>query len=137
MIIATVNEILGADGDVSAFVVDRIYPEELPEAPTYPALVVTKVGGQGQYDMNGDAGLEFARVQVDVYARGYAEMEAIRTAVRRLLSGYRTPAGSGDPCQIQATFCINDFDLPVATVLRSGPRLRRRCLEFNIWNTEV
>lgn len=137
MIIAVLNGILAADGDVAGFVGDRIYPVELPEAPTFPAITTTLVSSPGVYDLEGDAGLQMSRVQVDVYARGYAEMETLKTAVRRLLSGYRTPAGSGDPCQIQGTFCINDFDLPVATVLRAGPRLRRRCLEFNVWNTEV
>jgi hypothetical protein len=135
VIITVFNGIL-ADA-LAALVDDRVYPVELPEGPTYPAIVTQLVGALPQADMNGEAGVQMSRIQVDVYGRGYAEVEAIALAVRRLLHVYRTPPGSGDPCQIQGAFCINDFDLSVATSLRAGPRVRRRCLEFNVWNTEV
>lgn len=135
-IVETVRLVLGEDGAVDALVDDRIYPEELPDAPTYPAIVLTKATGQGSYDLQGDVGLESARVQVDCYAESYAAMVDLRLAVRRRLSGFKGGPASA-PCRIQSSFCINDTDLPEPDTVRAGPRLRRRMLEFQIWNTEV
>lgn len=135
-IVETVRIVLGENAGCEAIFDDRIYPEELPDAPTYPAIVITKATGQGSYDMQGDVGLEAGRVQVDVYAEGYAAMVDAKTAVRRCLSGFKGGPASA-PCSIQSSFCINDTDLPDPDTVRAGPRLRRRMLEFQIWNTEV
>lgn len=117
---------------------DRGYPLELPQAPTFPAFVVWKPAGPREYDLQGDAGLEAARVQIDCYAEGYAHVVALATRITRFLSGYQGgPADSGGTCSIQGAFCINDFDMPDSTADRAGPKLRHRVLEFKVWNTEI
>lgn len=138
MIIAGVVDLLKNDAGVAAIIGDRAYPVQLPDAATFPACVVTKASGQGNYDLGGDVGLEDCRVQIDCYsADGYAAAVKLKKAVRDLLSGYQGSAGSGGPCAIQGAFCINDLDLTDPATERAGPRLRRRMLEFRIWNTEV
>lgn len=138
MIIEVVKRILEADGPIFAALAERIYPVQLPDAPTFPAAVLTKAAGLGEYDMEGDVGVERARVQVDIYhAGGYAACVALKTLVRRRLSGFKGSIDSGLPCQVQAMFCINDFDLTEPATERAGPRLRRRTLEFTIWSQEV
>lgn len=138
MIVETLSELLMADPAVSAIVADRIYPRTLPDGATFPALVITKVSGLGAYTNDGDTGLEAARVQIDCYsADGASAVIELRTAVRRKLSGFRGGPASGSPCAIGSCFCTNDIDLSAPETERSGPRLRRRMLEFQIWNREV
>lgn len=138
MIIETLAAILGADPDVAAIVGDRIYPVTMPDAPTYDLIVLTKASGVGNYDLVGDVGVEGARVQVDCHSdKGASACIALKTAVRRALSGYRGGPTSSEPCAIQGIFCINDFDLTEPATERAGPRVRRRTLEFNIWSQEV
>jgi len=138
MIISTLVQILMADTGVASFVDDRVYPVSLPDAPTYPALVVTKIFGGGQYDLMGDIGIEDARIQIDCYSdAGIQSVIELSTAVRTLLSAYTGGIDSGNPCAIIRATVINDLDLSEESTERSGPRLRRRVLEFHVWNKEV
>jgi len=131
---AVIQILLGATS-VQAIAGDRVFPSQLPDAVTYPAVVVQRAGGAPEYDMRGEAGIGVSRVQVDCYAESYAQMVDLKRAVRALLSGYQGPAG-GLACRITASFCINDLDLPVGETERAGPRVRRRMLEFRIWSKE-
>lgn len=115
----------------------RIYPADLPDAPTYPAVVVSKASGVETYAMpKRRVGLEQSRIQVDVYGGdGYAAMLQVKTWVKDRLSGF-SGGIEGEPCQIDSSFCINDEDFPEPQSERAGPRLRRRLLEFAIWHRE-
>lgn len=138
MIVEALAELLMADPAVSALVGDRIFPRLLPDGATFPAIVITKVSGGGTYTNGGDTGLETARVQIDCYsADGASAVIELKTAVRRKLSGFRGGPASGSPCAIASSFCTNDVDLTAPETERSGPRLKRRMLEFSIWNREV
>jgi hypothetical protein len=137
MIIETVVQLLQTQSAIAGLVGDRVYPLEAPDAATFPLIVVSKGSGVGQYDLDGDAGLEDARVSIDIYGVVYDEVLAIRQAVRRYLSGKAQAAVSGNPCAIQGAFCINDSDMTESATDRAGPKLRRRNLEFRIWNTEI
>lgn len=137
MIVETIVELLKAQPTIAVLVGDRIFPAELPDATEFPAIVVCKPSGVGEYTLDGDAGLENALVQVDSYGVGYALVVDVKTAVRRYLSGKGFPAVSGNPCAIQGAFCINDSDMSDSAFERAGPRLRRRMLVFRVWNTEI
>ena len=137
MIVETIKQLLEESAQVTAIVQDRIFPRFIPDAVAFPALVITKATGIGSYDLQGDVGLEAARIQVDCYALGAAEVIELRTVVRRLLSGFSGGAASGSPCAIASCFCINDVDLSDPSTERAGPRLKRRMLEFNVWNREL
>lgn len=134
----TVLDLLKADGAIAAAAIGGIHPGQLPDAPEYPAVIVAKPFGAGEYDLEGDVGVEDARVQIDVIAKGQAEADALASLIRRFLSGYRsTDANSAGHCAIQSATCINDFDLTETGTERGGPRLKRRVLEFRVWNMEV
>ena len=139
MIVQAIVNLLKADTDVAAIVGAHVYARLMPDAPTFPNIVVTKVSGQGSYDLQGDIGLEASRVQVDVYdISGYAACVALKTAVRRRLSGYRGPApGDGGGCSLQSVLVINDLDIAEPSSERAGPRLWRRMIEFEIWSREI
>lgn len=137
MIIQRIVELLLQTPEIKALVDDRIYPVEWPAAPTYPLIIVQRAGGKGLTTMRGDAGIEEARVQVEVYTdRGYVALVSITTAVRRLLHGYK--GGPRDaPCCIDRSALIGMMDLPANEVQQAGPRLRRRCLDFSVWSKEI
>lgn len=137
MIVETFINLMLEDTAITAIVGDRIYPRMLPDAAKFPAIVVTKATGVGSYDLQGDVGLEAARVQVDVYDTAAGKVIALRTLVRRLFSGFKGGTASGSPCAIASSFCINDLDLSDPSTERAGPRLKRRMLEFNVWNREL
>lgn len=136
-VVQTVRNILIRDAGVAAILDDRVFPNGLPDATDFPAAVVTKATTLGNYDNAGDVGVEEARVQVDCYAVSAGAVHKLRKNVRRTLSGFRGGPQSGDPCAIQACFVINELDLTEPITERAGPRLRRRMIEFRVWNTEV
>lgn len=137
MIVEAVIELLLADPATAALVSNRIFPRFMPDGVTFPALVVTKATGIGSYDLAGDAGVEDARVQVDCYSdQGEGSVIGLRNAVRRLLSGFKGGPTSS-PCSIVSSFVINDLDLSEPNSERTGPRLKRRMIEFRIWNREL
>jgi hypothetical protein len=134
----TIVQLLIETPEVSAIVGDRVYSPKAPDGADFPLIIVGKAGATGQYDMEGDAGIENARVQVDCYsADGQAAVLVLKSAVRRKLSGFKGGLASGNPCSIDSSFLINDFDNSEPNTERTGPRLRRRTLEFNIWHREL
>ena len=139
MIIETLRAVLLEDAAIAAAFGDRIYPDEAPDAPTYPLVVLTKVVGVEGYDLNGRAGFEDARVQADVYSeRGASDVIVKKQLVKDRLSGFTGgPATTSPSCAIDRCLCINDFASPERSTERAGPRLRRRILEFRVWNREV
>lgn len=137
MIVTRVRELLLEQAPIVAIVGDRVYPVTWPDAPEFPLIILQRATGLGETDMQGEAGIESVRLQVDVYSdRGYSECETLALLVRRLLHGMKGGPISA-PCAIDRSACINDADQPVPETERAGPRLRRRMLEFSIWNREV
>lgn len=137
MIVQRVRELLLEQLDLVAVIGNRIYPMTWPDAPEFPLIVLQKITGLGETDMQGEAGIESDRVQADVYTDGgYEELTAIKGIVRRTLHGFKGGPATA-PCVIDYSACINDADQPVPDAERAGPRLRRRMLEFRIWNREV
>lgn len=137
MIVQRFVELIGADPDIRTLVDDRVYPVDWPDAPTYPLVIVQRVAGRGLTTLKGEAGIEEARIQVDVYSdAGYAKTVALAGLIRKLLHGFKggPPAA---PCAIDRCAVINMMDLPVNEVKQAGPRLRRRCLEFSVWSKEI
>lgn len=138
MIVETVVQILLATTEVSDLVGRRVFPKQLPDATDYPAIVVTKVSGLPSYANGEESGLDNARLQIDCYSdKGESASVALRTAVRHRLSALKNFRVSGLPCAIDSSRLINDTDMSEAGTERAGPRLRRRMLEFVIFNKEL
>lgn len=137
MIVQRVRELFLENLDIIAMVGNRIYPVEWPDAPEFPLIILQKATGMGETDMQGEAGIESCRVQVDYYTdKGYEQLAAGALVIRRQLHGFKGGPTTA-PCVIDRSACINDGDQPVPSTERAGPRLRRRMLEFRIWNREV
>lgn len=140
MIVQVIRDILLDSASVTSLVGQRIYPVEFPEGPTFPAIIITKVHEPGQYDMQGDAGIARARIQIDCYAKPYTLAVSVKQAVRAVMSGFplTSPPPSTSACTIDSCMVENDMDLPVPAFQGGGPRhLRRRMLELIVWHKEI
>ncbi|AGH31366.1 hypothetical protein TVVG_00017 [Tetraselmis viridis virus SI1] len=131
-VIIVIQNAMAADSGILGLMggEDRIYPIQAPDAPDYPYVVLTRISGMEETDFEGDTGTEEARVQIDCYALGYADMVELKDAVRDFMVQRPPP---GPPCVIDMARCINDRDLANPGTERAGPRIRRRLLEFSVW----
>lgn len=140
-VVSIIRDLLIADPTVFGIVADRVYPMQMPDAPTFPLVVIFRVGGATEYDLQGDAGIEQARVQIDMYTdAGYTALDTLRKAVRAVISGYPQNLVTPDPssCVVDSIMIFNDQDLPTQEFEAAGPdRLRRRMLEVYVWNRDL
>lgn len=137
MIVQRIRELMLEDPGIKTATDSRVYPVEWPDAPTFPLVILQRVAGRGLTTMRGEAGIEEARIQIDVYSdQGYAKTVALGQRIRRLLHGFKGgPIGA--PCAIDRCSVIGMMDLPANDVKQAGPRLRRRCLELSVWSKEI
>lgn len=106
---AAILALLQASSGLVALVGDRIYPDQLPETPQFPALTFRKVGGGGKRGATSNPGLMHASVQVSVWARSRPETVAMVTQVRKGLDRKRKIIAGGVP--VDDCFYESDVDL--------------------------
>lgn len=76
------------DAAIAALVVARVYPLRLPQKPTLPAIVLTRVSGVRYQPLRGQASLARPRFQVDAWASTHDGATALGALCRRRLEGY-------------------------------------------------
>ena len=64
---------------------DRVYPLLMPQNPTLPAVVYTRVGNTPQYTLDCPATLDQHLFQFDAYAETYLEAVTLADQVRTAL----------------------------------------------------
>jgi hypothetical protein len=113
----------------------RLYPIDFPDAPTYPAALYMVPSRLHHYHHGGSSNLKKARVQFDAYGETWDEVVQLGDSIIAILGGYRgmVPVDGGDPVEVQAIFCTIDRDATESGTRTSGPRVRRRLLEFTVW----
>ena len=67
----------------------RVWGQQVPQRPTYPALIVTWIDAPRDYHLDGQADLVFGTVQIDCLAESLDAANTLADAVRMALSGYR------------------------------------------------
>jgi len=97
-----------------ALISDRVYPNLLPQEPTYPAISYRRVTADRPHAMGVDAGVVFARFQFDVWDEddeagdaGYDSAKAVAEQVRLALQRWRTTADT----IVQDTLFLTEQDL--------------------------
>ncbi len=105
---AAILALLQASSGLVALVGDRIYPDQLPDEPQYPALTFQKVGGGSARGAVKNPGLEHASFQVSTWARSRLEVVAITPLVRKALDRKRKVVVAGVP--IDDCFYEDDID---------------------------
>lgn len=106
-------EALRDGANTSALVAGRVYPGEMPQNVTLPAVLYFRVSGPRIYSHQGSSGLDDARVQVEAWAATYDGAQVLATAVRKDLeaAGYRL---------------VQQMDLPILPETRT----RRVVMDF-------
>ena len=99
---------LSGDSDVSGLVSTRIYPVNLPQKPTYPAIVYTRISGERTYSFDGASGLTSQRFQIDSFASTYSGAKDLSNKIRSAINGFR---GTVSGIFVQGIFLENDSDI--------------------------
>jgi len=124
-VMQAVQDHLAADAGVSALVSTRIYPQILPQNPTYPALIYQQITESPEPAMGSDTGLVAITVQVDSYATTYSGAKALAAAVRSALNRHR---GTVSTVDIADVFLENTLDLYESEVQK-----RRVSQDYRVW----
>lgn len=85
----------------------RIYPLELPQGPTYPAIVYRQVSTRPLMYHGGASGLRFKGFQFDCYGSTYNQAATTASALRTVLNGYQ---GTMDSVEVEAVLLQNESD---------------------------
>lgn len=78
-------QLLTADANVSALVAGRIYPLRLGQGAALPAIAYQKISEPQTGRIRACALPRVARVQISLFARTYAELDALDAAVQGAL----------------------------------------------------
>lgn len=114
-----------ADTVIAALVGTRMYPQVLPQNPTYPAITYTLIGGAGSVvTHDGPAGLENVSLQIDCWAQTQLTAAALAERVRTRINGYTGGA-------FQGIFLARKRD-----GYDNDAMAYRRSADFSIWNEE-
>jgi hypothetical protein len=84
---ANIYSVLAADPGIAALAGTRIYPIELPEGPTLPALTYKMIYGLPKPTFS-TSGMKRSRVQIDSRGSSYGDAVTLRQAVIVALDGY-------------------------------------------------
>lgn len=99
---------LSSDGNITALVSTRIYPEWMPQEGTLPALVFSRISSPRRLDMEGSSGYMDVRMRVDCYASSYSAVKALADAVRVSLNNVTGTLGGES---VQRVMLLDDRDL--------------------------
>ena len=115
--------------DSSSPTLIRLYPQVLPQDPTYPAASYQLVGRQRQALMGNDTGnLVRSSYNVDVYGQTSESVESGSAALRTALIDFRGLMGA---TQVERLLLENEIDLTDVE-----PGLFRNSMSFTIWHEE-
>ncbi|MCG8670209.1 MAG: DUF3168 domain-containing protein [Pseudomonadales bacterium] len=102
---------LSAYTDLTDLVNTRIYPSQLPQNTTLPAITYRRVSSSRFSAMGADSGVVKGRFQFDIWGNGVASYKScvdIRTELQAALQRWSTSGGSTDVFDI---FLLNEIDL--------------------------
>lgn len=122
---------LTANAGLVALIASRVYPVQLPQNPTLPAMVYNRISGERVQHMEGSSGLASPRFQFDSFGRTYAEAKGVSEALRLAVEGFSgTMGGVNGPdvnsCLLQSDQDGYEDDLHVYWV----------SVDYIIWHTE-
>ena len=122
MLEAKLFTVLSGAPAITALVGGRIYPQVLPQTPTYPAVTYQRVAGNRENHLRGYADLENAIIQIDAWAATLAGAIALGDAITTAMYAATTFAAilPGSPMD----------------TWEDDVEKHRRSLDFSCWNRE-
>jgi hypothetical protein len=95
-LLSSIFSALSGNAELAALVGDNIYPVRAPQPTPPPYVVFSQVSGSVRAVMSGPSNDREARIQFDIFARRYSEVDDIRDAITTLLHGRTGQTGSTD-----------------------------------------
>jgi len=120
------------DSGLQTAVAGRVYPLQLPQDTTLPAITYQRISTVRDHAMEAPMTLPDARFQFDVWADNYLASKSIAELVRKKLNGYKGAAGGEE---IQGAFLDSerDFYEKVSDITD----IYRVSMDFMIWYRET
>lgn len=132
MIDEAFRSLVVADGACAALIGARMYPDELPEGVTYPAVMYWTAGGHVDISQDGPSGLRRTEFHVVAYARTDGEVTAVKKALNGVLAGYRGRVGS-PAMVVQGIFPRGERD-DMQEALHLTDTVHSKVLVFLVWH---
>ena len=98
---------LQAQTGLTALIGVRLHPVRLPQNPTFPAVVFTKISKPRVVSQQGDSGLSNPRYQFTCWAIRHSDAVTIAGELRTSLSGFQ---GTMNGRRVYASFDENELD---------------------------
>jgi len=119
MIEAAIRSILINDATVKA-ITTRCYPVTLPQSPTYPLILYTKITGMRDHHLRGPSGHAHPRLQIESWSKSYSEAKTLAAAIRKALDGYSGTASSTKigSCLIESERDIYESEIEVYRIVQ-------------------
>ncbi len=127
MIEAGIRHILINDDTVKA-ITERCYPVTIPQAPTYPLILYTKISGDRDHHLRGPSGHAHPRFQIEAWAETYTAAKSLADAIREALDGY-----SGTVLGTKIGSCLIDSE---RDTYESEIEVYRVISDWFIWHIE-
>jgi hypothetical protein len=128
-----IYDVLHDDATVLGIVVAKIYPNNIPQGITVPAISYHEISGMRDHVLGSATGLVMSRYQINCWDDDYAGVRTLANAVRNALDDY---AGTKDSTYIQRALIdgendISEFPADTQLLFRYG-----KALDFIIWFNE-
>ncbi len=127
MIESAIRSILITDDTVKT-ITTRCYPVTIPQSPTYPLILYTKITGMRDHALRGASGHAHPRFQIEAWAETYTETKTLANAIRNALDDY-----SGTVLGTVIGSCLIDSE---QDVYESEIEIYRVLQDYFIWHEE-
>jgi hypothetical protein len=123
-----------ADPAVYALVGTRIYPDILPQPPTFPAIVYFRASAaQEGLTQDRSVGPTLPRIQIDSWAESRSKTDQLYEAVKSCLHGSNWTTTDGDRVHLVAHESDNDAGItPEEASPIPGVVLSRRSADYRV-----
>lgn len=108
---------------------DRIYPQLLPQNPTYPCIVYRRESSQFNTIFNRQTEFVGADFEIDCFSETYFEAILTGRAARDALKNHSGLMGA---VTVKRTFVENEVD-----IYETNPGVYRRSFNLTIWHYET
>ena len=127
MIEAAIRSILVNDTTVKD-ITTRCYPVTIPQSPTYPLILYTKITGMRDHHLRGPSGHAHPRLQIESWSKSYSEAKTLAAAIRKALDGY---SGTASGTVIRSCLIESERD-----IFESEIEVYRVTSDWFIWHEE-
>lgn len=126
--------VLRNNGNVAGLVGTRIYPHEIPQSASVPAITYKQTSGERDHTMDGPSGFASPEYEITCWDDSYGTPRVLARYVRTALDGYKGTVGT---VVIHIGMLGDELD-----VFRQLPDIKStkrygKQLTFKIWHDEA